>query len=178
MDIINSIDNNIYNLIIQMMSQKTTAIMLFISYLGSAITLITLSIAFIIAFKNKKDAIYVSINLAIIFLLNRILKLVVARPRPNVMRLTSEDGYSFPSGHSMVSMGYYGFLIYLIYKNIKNKKLKYTLITFLSILILLIGISRIYLGVHYATDVIGGFIIATVYLAIFIKIIYRKKVKN
>lgn len=177
MNIINSIDNNIYNLITQMMSSATTAIMLFISYLGSAVTLISLSVAFILIFKNKKDAGYIALNLAIVFLLNRILKVIVARPRPNVLRLTIEDGYSFPSGHAMVSMGYYGFLIYLIYKNIKSKKLKYTLITFLSLLILLIGVSRIYLGVHFATDVLGGFIIAVIYLVIFIKFIYNHKHK-
>jgi undecaprenyl-diphosphatase len=73
----------------------------------------------------------------------------------------------------MVSMGFYGFLIYLTYKNIKNKKLRNPLIIFFSCLILLIGISRIYLGVHYATDVIGGFVIAIIYLIVFIKFIYK-----
>ena len=79
----------------------------------------------------------------------------------------------FQVGHAMVSMGFYGFLIYLIYKNIKDKKIKYSLIVFLGTLILTIGISRIYLGVHYFTDVIGGFVIGTVYLIIFIKYIYK-----
>ena len=61
---------------------------------------------------------------------------------------------------------------------VKNKKIKYPLIVFLSILILLIGISRIYLGAHYATDVIGGWIIGAVYLAFFIKYGYKKIVKK
>lgn len=75
----------------------------------------------------------------------------------------------------MVAMGFYGFLIYLTYMNIKNKKIKYPLIIFLSILILLIGISRIYLGVHYATDIIGGFIIGIIYLTLYIKYLYKNK---
>ena len=101
----------------------------------------------------------------------------------------------------MVATGFYGFLIYLVYKNIKNKKIKYPLIVMLSVLILiyknvkskrikwisialllllpvLIGISRIYLGAHYATDVIGGWIIGIVYLAFFIKYAYKKMIKK
>ncbi len=73
----------------------------------------------------------------------------------------------------MVSMGFYGFLIYLIYINVKNKRIKYPLILFVSLLIISIGISRIYLGVHYFTDVIGGFIIAILYLVVFVKYIYK-----
>ena len=91
------------------------------------------------------------------------------------MKLVKEGGYSFPSGHAMVSFGFYGFLIYLAYKKINNKKIKYPLIISLALLILLIGISRIYLGVHYATDIIGGFIIGFIYLIVFIKYFYNKK---
>lgn len=175
MNLINNIDNTTYNLLSSIMSTNTTAVMLFISFLGSAITLIILSIGFILLLKNKKTSKYIVINLAIVFILNRILKLIVARPRPNVLRLAVEGGYSFPSGHAMVAMGFYGFLIYLIYIKVKNKKIKYPLIVFLSILILLIGISRIYLRVHYATDVIGGFIIGFIYLIFFIKYLYKNK---
>lgn len=174
MNIINAIDNTVYNFITQEVNPSLTGIMTFASFLGSAITLIILTLGFIFLLKNKKDAKYITINLVLVFLLNRILKLIVARERPNVLRLVSEEGYSFPSGHAMVSMGFYGFLIYLSYKNIRNQKIKYPLIIFLSMLILLIGISRIYLGVHYATDVIGGFIIGIMYLVIFIKFIYKR----
>ena len=157
------------------MSNNVTAVMIFISYLGSAVVLICLTIALIILLKNKRDAKFITSNLVIVFLLNKILKLIIARPRPSVLRLVYEEGYSFPSGHAMVSMGFYGFLIYLAYKNIKNKKIKIPLIIFLSILILLIGVSRIYLGVHYATDIIGGFLIAIIYLGLFIKFLYKNK---
>lgn len=150
---INTIDDSIYELLIKLISPTTTAIMTFISFLGSAITLITLSIAFIFLMKNKKYSKLIIVNLALAFILNRILKLIIARPRPQRLRLVLESGYSFPSGHSMVSFAFYGFLIYLINKKVKNKKIKYSLITVLSLLILFIGISRIYLGVHYVTDV-------------------------
>ena len=177
MSFITMIDETIYNLIIKIMNTNVTATMMFISYLGSAVTLITLSIAFLILFKNKKYPKFIILNLVLVFILNRILKLIIARPRPQILGLVLENGYSFPSGHAMVSMGFYGFLIYLAYKDIKNKKIKYPLIVFLSVLILFIGVSRIYLGVHYFTDVIGGFIIGFIYLVIFIKYLYNKKIK-
>ena len=170
---INTIDNAIYETIIKIMNSNITAIMIFISFLGSAITLITLALASIFLVNSKLKM----LNLALSFILNRILKLIIARPRPPRLRLVIENGYSFPSGHSMVSFAFYGFLIYLINKNLKNKKIKYPLIILLSLLILLIGISRIYLGVHYVTDVLGGYIIGLIYLIVFIKILKKKKIK-
>ena len=176
MNIINLTDKFIYNLIIILLITNMSLIMRFISNLGSAITLITLTIAFLLILKNKRQSKLIAINLIFVFIINRILKFIIARPRPQELSLVIEKGYSFPSGHSMISMAFYGFIIYLIYKNIKNKKIKYPLIIFLGITILLIGISRIYLGVHYATDIIGGFIIGFIYLAFFIKYIYNNRV--
>ena len=69
-------------------------------------------------------------------------------------------------------------IIYLICKNVKNKKVKIISVTLLSIIIIMIGISRIYLGAHYATDVIAGFAFALIYLFIYIKFIYNKKGEN
>lgn len=67
----------------------------------------------------------------------------------------------------MVSMAFYGLLIYLIYTNVKNKYLKVILIVLLSLLIVMIGISRIYLGVHYTSDVLAGFLMAISYLIVY-----------
>lgn len=67
----------------------------------------------------------------------------------------------------MVSMAFYGYIIYLIYHKMKNPYLKYTVCFFLSMLIVLIGISRIYLGVHYASDVLAGFCVSIAYLIVF-----------
>ena len=111
----------------------------------------------------------VLINLLVIAILNFVLKLIWMRPRPELDMLIYEDGFSFPSGHSMVSMAFYGYLIYLIYTYVDNRKVKWPLLIFLMLIILLIGFSRIYLGVHYASDVIGGFCFSIVYLFIYIK---------
>ena len=160
-----------YNMVSEyLISDNVTPIAKSITQLGGAIFLIGLSIILAIKIKNKKIGTLIWINIAISTLLNQILKYIIQRPRPTEFRIIDERGYSFPSGHSMISATFYGFLIYLIYKNVKNKYLKYSLITMLVILILLIGTSRIYLGVHYTSDVLAGFLIAISYLIIFITV--------
>ena len=77
----------------------------------------------------------------------------------------------------MVSFAFYGFLIYYLYHTDLKKPLKYSLMALLGFIILLIGLSRIYLGVHYASDVIGGFLLAFIYLVIYIKFIYKREKK-
>lgn len=162
------LDSIFYNLVVQNMRAPTlTTILIIITNLGSAITLISLTILSIILIKNKKIGLCISLNLIISTLLNVILKNIVQRPRPEGCRLIDESGYSFPSGHSMVNTAFYGLLIYLVLRNVKNSKLKYTLVILISLLIIGIGFSRIYLGVHYASDVLAGFLISIAYLVVF-----------
>lgn len=156
-----------------LISDFVTPIAKIITRLGGATALIALTILFLIVIKNKKIGISIATNLVIITILNVLLKNIVQRPRPTEFRMIEETGYSFPSGHSMVSMAFYGYLIYLIYKNIKNKKLKWGLIVLLSILIVAIGTSRIYLGVHYTSDVLAGFAISVSYLVVYTSISKR-----
>lgn len=145
-----------------------TPIFKIITWFGSATCLILLTIILFITIKNKKIGGLVGANLVIVTILSQALKIIIQRPRPTEYHIINETGYSFPSGHSMVSMAFYGFLIYLIYKNIKNKYLKISLIVILSLLIVMIGISRIYLGVHYTSDVCAGFLVSLSYLIIYI----------
>lgn len=157
-----------YNIISKyVISDFATPIAKFITNLGGAIVLVIITIGLLIALKNKKIGISIASNLAISTGLNIILKNIVQRQRPVGFRIIEESGYSFPSGHSMVSMAFYGYLIYLIYKHIGNKKIKWSLITMLSIIILMIGTSRIYLGVHYTSDVLAGLVISLSYLIIY-----------
>lgn len=156
-----------------LISDFTTPIAKFITNFGGAIFLIILTITLFILIKNKKIGLSIILNLIVITGLNQILKYILQRPRPTEYRLIEETGFSFPSGHSMVSMAFYGYLIYLIYKYVKNKDLKWISIVLLSILICSIGISRIYLGVHYTSDVLGGFSISISYLVIYISAVNK-----
>ena len=165
---INKLDINGYAFVSEhFISDGLTPIVKVITQLGGVIGLITIAVILTFAIKNKKISLLIWINLGISALLNQILKHIIQRPRPTEFRIIDESGYSFPSGHSMVSAAFYGFLIYLIYKKVKNKYLKCGLIATLSLLIVLIGTSRVYLGVHYTSDVLAGFLIAISYLIIF-----------
>lgn len=166
-----------------LISDVTIPIAKFITNFGGIIGLITIAITtFIILILNRRKLMgsLVIINLAIAGALNQLLKRIIQRPRPTEYRLIEENGYSFPSGHSMVSAAFYGFFIYLIFKYVKNKHVKCISITLLSILIILIGTSRIYLGVHYTSDVLAGFLISISYLVIFTSIVndYLDPIEN
>ena len=156
-----------------LISDFTIPIAKFITNFGGAIFLIVVTIALFILIKNKKIRLSILSNLVIITILNQLLKRILQRPRPTEYRIIEETGYSFPSGHSMISMAFYGYLIYLIYKYIKNKYIRWISIVLLSILICAIGISRIYLGVHYTSDVLGGFLISISYLIIYISAVNK-----
>lgn len=172
------IDVFIYKLVVlNLRNQQLTALMKIVTNLASAYVLITIAVASILFIKNKIIGISITSNLVIVTLLNQLLKRIIQRPRPEGYRLITENGYSFPSGHSMVSMAFYGFIIYLIWKLVKNKKIKYLETGILGIFIFLIGFSRIYLGVHYASDVVGGFAISIAYLIMFTNII-KPKLQN
>ena len=157
-----------------LINDTTLPIAKFITNLGGVWFLISLTvISFItcIVLKRKLIGTFIVLNIMISSGLNQILKHIVQRPRPTEYRLIDETGYSFPSGHSMVSAAFYGLFIYLIFKNVKNKYIKWISIITLSILIILIGGSRIYLGVHYTSDVLAGFFISISYLIIYTSII-------
>lgn len=156
-----------------LISDFVTPIAKFITNFGGVIFLSVATILLLVLIKNKKIGLSILTNVVIITILNQILKRILQRPRPTEFRIVEETGYSFPSGHSMVSMAFYGYLIYLIYRYIKNKYIKWTLIIILSILICLIGISRIYLGVHYTSDVLGGFLLSISYLVVYISSIKK-----
>lgn len=164
------IKDNIMNVIL-------TCFLKIITNLGSTIFLCILLIILLFTLNKRIDKIALIANLSIVVIINQVLKYIIKRPRPIGYRLVSASGYSFPSGHMMASIAFYGFLIYLINMKVNNKKIKYILISLLSIIIILIGFSRIYLGVHYLTDVIAGFLLGFIYLIIFIDI-YKKGLKR
>lgn len=151
-------------------SDRLTPFIKVVTNFGGAIALGGITVLLLLIVKNKRIGVGVLLNLSCATGLNLILKSILQRPRPTEFRIIDETGYSFPSGHSMISMAFCGLFIYLIYKNVKNKYLKWTSIVLLSILIMLIGFSRIYLGVHYVSDVLAGFLFSVSYLIVYIGI--------
>lgn len=160
-------DTFCYDKVSLLISDKMTFFVKMITNLGSAFALITITLLIILFFKNKKYGILTGINLLVVFLFNLVLKFIFARPRPIDINLIEESGYSFPSAHAMVSTAFYGFIIYLILKSNLSKLNKTIYSVLLTILIVFICITRVYLGVHYASDVLGGAIIATLYTILF-----------
>ena len=167
---LHNFDRIIYNAVAIIISQSVTFIMKVITNISSAPVLIIITLLLIVLLKNRKMSVCIVSNLVIITALNQVLKRIIARPRPTEFRIIDQSGYSFPSGHSMVSMAFFGLLIYIAYNNIENKYLRSFICIVLSILIFLIGTSRIYLGVHYPSDVIAGFVLSIAYLAVFTSI--------
>ena len=132
-----------------------------------------ISLVFILIFKNKRYGVFAIVNAVNIVVLNIVLKLIFMRDRPYDLMIINESGYSFPSGHAMAALGFYGFIIYLIWHFNLSKKAKIIFTILLAILILLIGVSRIYLGVHYASDVLAGYMVSTIYLILYITFVSK-----
>ena len=176
------IDKLAYNqIVLKLRNNNLTNIMKLITELSNTKTILIIAIiltTIVLILKNKKVASLIIINLSIVALMNQGLKIIFQRPRPIGFRLIEISGYSFPSGHAMVSTAFYGLIIYLSYKLIKNKLIKTILIITNILIITLIGLSRVYLGVHYCSDVIVGTSISLIYLIIFIRIIDKYKLLN
>ena len=110
-------------------------------------------------------------------IVNSTIKHLVQRARPDVLHLVTEHGHSFPSGHSITSLFFYGLAIWLVWRHVKNPVVRRVLTILLAIPMLLIGPTRIYLGVHYPTDVLAAWCLAVVAIVLVIEIIeaIRKK---
>ena len=180
-------DRKITDFIISFRSPKLNKILQFITNIGDiygylAVVFIS-SIAFYLKFKNWRFVIQMIFVLGISALSNLALKQVINRPRPNVEHLVSVTTLSYPSGHAMSAISFYGFLIYLFYGFKMNKWIKSGIILFFTLLIFAIGISRIYLGVHFPSDIAGGFIAGLIWVAFCIIIfniidLFRRKEKE
>lgn len=174
-----NIDNFFINAIRYPITSFKTFLFTQITNLGNPETITILALIcgiFLLARKQYLEIIYLIINVLVIAVgTNQLLKLVFARPRPNTnFHLVHANGYSFPSGHSMGSVLFYGTLALLALYYTKNHKLWHNLSYLLFILPFLIGCSRIYLGVHYPTDVIGGWLFGIGWLCLSYPI-YRNK---
>lgn len=173
-----SFDRHVFTSILPYINAANTGMMQVITFFGSAQFLIPaniLLILFVLFIKKQQyDALKISaitiIGTAVLFLL----KFLLQRQRPLLPLIAKAHGYSFPSGHSFSSIVFYGMLAYIGYKNIKNNFIKWSLIVLLFMLAGMVGFSRIYLKLHYASDVIAGFSLGIIWLLLAKWILFGK----
>jgi undecaprenyl-diphosphatase len=118
--------------------------------------------------KQKRAAWRVAVIALSSLALKLSLKELFQRLRPTDPLLQGITNFSFPSGHAFMSVSFYGLLIWLTWTHVRNNHLRIIFTILLSVLILLIGLSRIYLRVHYATDVIAGFSLGICWVSLFL----------
>jgi len=154
----------------QLASPVLTTIMRGLSFLGSTLALTIASIAVIVRLMMRKlglEAKLFALTMLGGALLNMTLKLAFKRTRPvPFFNLSTPETYSFPSGHSLMSACFFGALAALLTARIKSKRVRLIIWIFATAMFLLIGLSRIYLGVHHTTDVIAGFTAALIWILI------------
>ena len=165
------IDTYSYKYISMLIHQDLTSIIRIITNIGSVVfSIIIIIITSILLYKyNKKDDLkYFLIIMIIGNITSFTLKLIIARNRPDILRLMIENTYSFPSGHTFITTLLYGSILVLLNKYYKKS---YVLWTIYGILVMLIMFTRIYLGVHYFSDTLGGFFLGIIFLFIFYKLV-------
>lgn len=132
-----------------------------VSYLGSEkflVPIMLIIIVFNLIKKNIRESIFLLVNTLGSFTLNSLIKQIFQRTRPFDFSLVKQGGLSYPSGHSMVVMSMYLSIFYLLTRKEEDKNKRILIGLVIGIYIVSMGVSRIYLGVHWPTDIIGGYI--------------------
>ena len=166
------LDTLAYELFVERLrSDAVTHFMEAFTSLASVVVLAVLAAVIAALAPGKAPGWCVAVNLVCVVVLNTVLKEIVQRPRPEGFRLISETGYSFPSGHSMVAMAFFGLLIWMVWRYHRRDVMRVVWCVVFGIVIVMVGVSRIYLGVHYASDVLAGFCISLVWLVFYTRVI-------
>lgn len=162
------LDEAAYMLIVEhLRTDWLTPIMESISALATPVTLLVMLLLIVAFAPGRRPGACCALNLALVVVLNQVLKLLVQRPRPEGFRLAAETGFSFPSGHSMAAMAFFGLLIWMVWHYERDRAVRIGCSVALAALIVAVGVSRIYLGVHYASDVVAGFCVSLAWLAFY-----------
>ncbi|MDO0876039.1 phosphatase PAP2 family protein [Carnobacterium divergens] len=163
-------DQSITQLIRDPITNSKSAYFISITTLGNTTSIIGVALIFIIGWAIYKKSIsypsWLVLNLAIgSGLLNFTVKQIFRRPRPTIKHLVEQGGFSFPSGHSMGSMILFSSIAFLLIISIRRTSIKWIIALIAAFLILSVGISRIYVGVHFPSDVLGGFALGFAWIA-------------
>lgn len=170
-------DESVFQYLSQHVSDINTSVMQTVSFLGSQLFLVPAWLILLIIFsfieRNKWYVIkMLTISISTLLLMLS-LKYFFNRPRPLIPLLKEVPGLSFPSGHAFMSFVFYGVLIYVVSLEVKNRWLKGFIFILLSVIIFSIGLSRVYLRVHYASDVIAGFCFGLISLVLLLWMLRR-----
>lgn len=164
------VDLAVFNRLQPLTSPGKNKIMLFFTFLGTHQFLIPANLLLIFYFLFAMHKSWFSIRVLTIALsslvLMFLLKYLFQRKRPLSPLLKAAKGLTFPSGHAIMAVTFYGLVLYILLHTINTGWLKYLAVILIVVLIVLIGFSRVYLRVHYASDVIAGFIIGLLWLLI------------
>lgn len=170
-------DHRVFGWLSAYVTEANTSVMLFFTNLGKHTFLIPANLLLIAYFLLVKKHKWFSIRVSAVALsslcLMFLLKSSFNRPRPAIPVLTEVSGLSFPSGHALMSFAFYGLLIYVVWHEVKSRMLRWTLIVLLLLLIHIIGFSRVYLRVHYASDVIAGLAVGFIWLVLSLWVLLR-----
>ncbi len=152
-------------------SEGSLAFFTVITNMGGEIGIIsTLIVSLLLLWRKKQYASMIIFTLAVIVtnFINKWLKEVIARERPLLNEAVDAIGYSFPSGHAMLSVVTYGFVAFLIVNGTFGKATRILAIAVAAVLIFIIGLSRIVLSVHYPSDILGGYCLGGMLLVVFL----------
>jgi len=170
-----NVNEGIYNIIALSISPALTALMKIISNIGEWFVYIPFALFFLIVPGLRiRIGIPAALSLAVAAGLNSVLKMIFRVDRPELHRLITETGYGYPSGHAMIGTAFIGVCAYLFYKYTHKKPAKIAVIVIACLFLFLIGYSRIYLGVHYPTDVIAGYLCGAMIITICTLVINSK----
>lgn len=152
----------------------------YLGSIGTVLIVVAVAVVFFLKVKKGKTAGIIIVSL-LSYPVNVIIKNFIERNRPysSIVRVLSPNsGFSFPSGHAMISMTVYGIIAYLLWVYLKEGRQRIITLVTATLVIFFIGLSRIYLGAHWPTDVIGGWIAGLVSILLLAEIHKKITVPN
>ncbi|MCM3638623.1 phosphatase PAP2 family protein [Sporosarcina luteola] len=169
-DMVGGFDRSVIDAMQGLEASWLTSIMLAFTFIGSTKVVMLLTIALTVLllwkFGSRSQAYYFFFTMIGTIILFQALKLIFKRPRPEFHRLTEVGGYSFPSGHAMMAFSLYLLFIYLLWRHIQSTAGRIALVAFAIFMFVMISASRIYLGVHFPSDILGGMIASAFWLTL------------
>ena len=171
------VDLHIVNLIATLRDTGTARVFLFFTYLGNWQIIVSTGVLMLIIFfllSKRRSALLLFISVASGEAVYSGLKLIFHHSRPDsALALITQGGYSLPSGHALVPVIFYGMLAYFLRQRTSSRLLKLLILAATTLLIFLIGVSRIYLSVHWPSDISAGWFLGSALLFLFLGIAHK-----